>query len=512
VRIFLAFLRRIKWLFGKGPRETDLQDEINAHIETLVERHVAAGMPPDEACYAAHRQFGNVVSVQERAREQQGWVWLEQWGKDMSFALRSLIKARGFSLTVLGTLVVGIGVATVIFEITASVVLFAQPYPRPEQLYVIGFKDKQNPINAFRPAVVFSAYQEQVNVFSEYAAVTRDTTNIVVEGEPVIGDVLNTSIDFFHTLDIKPVLGRAFFPEEFRAGANNEVIITDLFWRQHFNATPEVLGRKILIDQQVCIVVGVLSSSQAFPDLFNGGDVYRPLVLKLDPVQTLSPTILAIGRLRPGVSVAQASAALAAVKLPALPSWAVAYLSEQEPALFKLTAIARPETYWVMLMAAALLYAVACVNAVNLMLVRLMGRRRELSIRFSLGGTRWQIVRLLLVETVGLAFVASLIVAVAARWLFPLLFVLTQGNALQVLLGLAHVGLHRRIEFLRERDRGLGSRVAFVQSGSEQYPQGRRSCLGREQAHDPVAQCPGCVTDCPRGRFAGGHRTDGSFV
>lgn len=427
MRTLLTFLRRIRSLLGKKARDADLQGEIEVHIDGLVERHIAAGMSPEEARYSAQRQFGNTVIVQEQARAHYGWTWLEQWGKDASFALRSLAKARSFSMTVLGTLVVGIGVATVVFGLASRIMIFAQPYPQPEQLYSIGFKEKQSPINLHRPAIVFSAYQEQVNVFSEYAAVTRDITNVVVHGEPVVADLLNASPDFFHTLGIKPVLGRAFFAEEHRAGANNVVIITDLFWRQHFDANPEVLGRVILIDQQACTVVGVLATSQPFPDVFRG-DVYRPLVLKQDPIQTLMPTIYAIGRLRPGVSVEQAGAALAAVKLPELPSWAAAYLGEQEPALFKLTESARPETFWVMLIAAALLYALACVNAANLMLVRLIGRRRELSIRFALGGTRWQIVRLLLIESGGLALAASLIVALAARWIFPRVFVLIQGD------------------------------------------------------------------------------------
>ena len=402
-----------------------MAEEMRLHLELQTELNIKAGMAPAEARYTAQRQFGNVASIQEKAREQRGWVWLEQWGKDAAFALRSLIKARSFSLTVLGTLVVGIGVATVVFELTASTVLFAQPYPQPEQLYVIGSKDKQGSVNPFQPAVVFSAYQEQVNVFSEYAAVTRDTVNVVVDGSPVIASLVNTSVDCFHTLGISPVLGRGFLPGEFQIGADNVIIISDLFWRQHFNASPDVLGRKILIDRQACVVVGVLDNSKPF---LAGSDICRPLVLKRDPIVTLWPTVYAIGRLRPGVSVAQANAALAAVKLPQLPNWAEAYLAEQKPALFKLTELVRPETYWVMLIAAVLLYAVACVNAVNLMLVRLIGRRRELSIRFALGGTRWQIVRLLLIESMGLALAASLVVALAARWLFPPLFVLTQEN------------------------------------------------------------------------------------
>jgi len=149
-------------------------------------------------------------------------------------------------------------------------------------------------------------------------------------------------------------------------------------------------SHKVLIDQQVCTVIGVLKITHRFRRTFKG-DVYRPLVLKFGPASPLGSAVFVIGRLKPGVSTEQARAALAAVKLPKLPNWAVAYLAEQEPALIKPSELFRPETYWVMAIAAALLYAIACLNAMNLMLVRLLGRRRELSIRLALGGSRWRL-------------------------------------------------------------------------------------------------------------------------
>jgi putative ABC transport system permease protein len=418
---------RLQTLFRRSAVEAEMSAEMAAHLEMQAERYRATGMSPEEASFAARRNFGGVDQIKEQARDQRGWVWLEQWGKDASFAVRSLARAHNFSLAVLGTLVVGIGVATVVFELTASIVIFSQPYPQPEQLFVLGFKNKQSSSNAYRSAIQLQAYQEQVNAFSEYAAVTRDLCNVVVNGEPVLASLVSASVDCFRTLGIKPVLGRGFLPEEYRAGADNVVIITDLFWRRHFNASPDVLGQKVLIDQQVCTVIGVLKIAQPFPSAFRG-DVFRPLILKVDPASPLAPAVFVIGRLRPGVSTEQARAALAAVELPQLPNWAVAYLADQEPALIKLSELGRPETYWVMLIAAALLYAIACLNAMNLMLVRLLGRRRELSIRLALGGSRWRIVRLLMIESMGLALAASLVVTLAARWLFPPLIALVNGS------------------------------------------------------------------------------------
>jgi putative ABC transport system permease protein len=370
---------------------------------------------------------GSIAGRIKSLREVIAGAWLDQCANDARFAVRSLGRARGFTLTVLAVLALGAGVATVVFDLTAWILVFDQPYPHPEQLFLIGFKDKHRSNNPYRSAVQFQAYQEQTNVFSEYAVVTRDVTNVVVGGEPTVANLIGASIDCFRTLGIKPVLGRGFLPEEYRAGADNVVVITDLFWRKYFHAAPDVLGRQLLVDQQSCTVVGVLAVAQPFPPTF-GGDIYRPLILNLDPQNPLAPVVFVIGRLKPGVPAEQARAALSAVKLPTLPPWATAFLADQEPILMRPTDVARPETFWVMAIAAALLYAIACLNAMNLMLVRLLGRRRELSIRLSLGATRWQIARLLAIESVGLALVASLLVTFAARWLFPPLFALITGS------------------------------------------------------------------------------------
>ena len=242
------------------------------------------------------------------------WVWLEQWGKDASFAVRSLSRARGFTLTVLATLTLGIGVATIAFNLTSWILFRAQPYPHSEQLFMVGYKDKQNPFMPIRSGLHVQAYQEQTKVFSEIAAVKRDLANVVVKDEPSVVEVISVSVECWRVLGIKPVLGRGFLPEEHRTGTDNVVVISDLFWREKFLESPEVLGRKVLIDQQPCTVIGVFRNNQAFPAGF-GGEVFRPLVLSPDAAKPFDQMLMVIGRLAPGVSPEQAAAVLATVKL-----------------------------------------------------------------------------------------------------------------------------------------------------------------------------------------------------
>ena len=420
-------IARLRAVFAKRALDEDLNEELAHHLELLTKDNLKAGMAPEEARRQACIALGGLEQAREQHREARGFIWLEQIGKDIAFATRALCRARGFTLTVLAMLVLGVGVSTFVFNLTAWILIFDQPFPHPEQLWLIGFKDKHSASNPYRSTMQFQAYQEQTRAFSEYAAVTRDVANVVVDGEPVVVNLLGASIDCFHTLGIKPVLGRGFLPEEYRPGADNVVVITDLFWRKHFHAAPDILGRQVLVDQQLCTVIGVLRVDQPFPPAF-AGDVYRPFIPRVDAVNPLTPVVFVIGRLAPAVPPEQARAALAAVKLPTLPPWATAYVAEQEPILMRPTDIARSETYWVMAIAGMLLYSIACLNAMDLMLVRLLGRRQELSLRLALGGTRWQIARLLMIESLGLALVASLVVMAAARWIFPPLLALITGS------------------------------------------------------------------------------------
>ena len=427
-----AFLRtlaaRCLSCFQRRRLEAEMAEEMRAHLDVLTEENIASGMTSADARLAARKRFGGVAQIEERCRDERRFVWLEQLAGDVRFSFRSLCRARAFTGTVVGTLTLGIGVATAVFILTAWVTFYASPFPHAEQLFVIGSQNKQTPFVPYRVGLFFQAYQEQTTVFTEYAAAKREVSNIVIGGEPVAGNVINVSADFLHTLGIQPVLGRGFRPEDYRgADAGNVVIITDLFWRRHLNADPAVLGRTIRIDQQVSTVIGVFRQTQAFPRYF-GGDVYRPLYFVVDPQQVFDPTLFIIGRLRDGITPTEAETALSSVRLPTIPQWATAYFSEQRPALLRLDATTSPGTYWLIAVAAGFLFAIACLNAMNLMLVRLLGRSRELSIRLALGGTRWQIARLVLIESVGLAVTASVVVILAVRWLFPRLFVLLDGN------------------------------------------------------------------------------------
>jgi predicted permease len=339
---------------------------------------------------------------------------------DLRFVFRSLARNRGFTLVTVLTLALGIGSAASIFSVTDWILFRVNKYS--EDIHLIGGRSDQNPFVPVRFDFMTRAYAEQTSVMTEYAKAAYLTGNVVIDGQPVATTWLGVSPNLFPMLGVTPAMGRGFLPGEEVMGADHVVVVSHLFWRRHLGGREDVLGTKITMGDDVCTVVGVLREAQGFPAYFYN-EVYRALAYKADPATPWLPNMFLLGRLRPGVTREQAQAALAAVKVDT-PVTMQSYLAGDQPVLSSMGEVnqqMRAEIYWVMLGAVGFLYAIACLNASNLMLVRMLGLRRELSIRLALGGGRWGIIRLLTLESVALALLASLAGLLVANWLFPLL-------------------------------------------------------------------------------------------
>ena len=207
-----------------------------------------------------------------------------------------------------------------------------------------------------------------------------------------------------------PALGRSFRPEEYRPGGDDVVILSHQFWREHFHSDPAVLNRTINIDDRICRVVGVLAQDQGFPVYFNG-EIFRPWVPVLDPANPFEWIMMSMVRLKPGVSLEQATQALRRTKLNLNPQ-SLKWLYQDKTSLRKPNQIYRPEIFRLLFGAALFLFAIAVLNTVNLMLVRVMGRSREFSIRRAIGGSSAQVVRLIAMEAGLISLTAGFVVYV----------------------------------------------------------------------------------------------------
>ncbi|GAB1487970.1 ABC transporter permease [Opitutaceae bacterium] len=400
--------------------------EIRDHIESREERLIAAGMDPEEARWEAKRSFGHIDQIKEAARDRWSLRWAEGLLKDARFTVASLLRAKTYAGAVVGTLSLGMGVSCFIFNF-GSYSLFPLPYPDAERIFWLMARSKQNPEITGQPAVFFEAYREQTTSFTEIAGMTWAMENLVLEGSPVPTPVRYTTENIFDVLGIQPALGRSFSSEEFQAGRNNVVILSDVFWRRYWGGRPDILGQLLRVGREDCIIVGVLPKGLTLPT-YHTGEVFRPLALKVDPTQPFSTVLYTVGKLAPGRTIEQATRDLAAVKLSDLPSWASAYFADQEP-MMKTLDSARGEIRWLAPAGALLLFAISCLNVMNLMLIRTLRRSREFAVRAALGATRFQLLRLVFLESLAISIAPGIILIAALGWLFPPMFELLTGDA-----------------------------------------------------------------------------------
>lgn len=349
---------------------------------------------------------------------------VELAGRDLGFCLRSLARAPGFALAIVITLALGILASVAVFHLVAGYLFFPAPYRDPASLYTIGFQYRETAFSQYRSGLYLQAYENQTNVFSEFAAFEISLANVAADGMTEVVPVDEVTAGTFRTLGIQPALGRPFLPEEFQADHAGVVVVSHAFWKQYLGGSADAIGRVIRVDEKPCRVVGVLRPEQNLP---RAAEVFRPLFYHPNPRQPFDPVLWIIGRLKPGVPPAAARQAAEQVKLTGIPQWAAAFFADQQTVLQPVAYFTGRLELWVLVVGTAFLFAIACLNAANLMLVRLVSRSRELSIRLAVGGSRAQVLRLLVLEPVILAGAAGAAVAAATVWALPAFFARLYG-------------------------------------------------------------------------------------
>ncbi|MFL6354163.1 MAG: ABC transporter permease, partial [Bryobacteraceae bacterium] len=440
------FFRKLRWWVDRRNKEAELSAELQFHLEEEAEQGREAGLAEDEARHTSRRELGNPTLVQENTRAVWGWMMVEQFGQDVRYAFRTMTANRLFTLLAALSLALGIGANTAIFSFMDSILLRSLPVSDPESLVVLNWHSK--PISqdfvmkavsgttyddpktgttaGIFPFPAFELFKKQNSTFSSVFAHCEsrqvNKLNLVINGQADLASGWSVSGDYFRGLGVLPAAGRLIIPNDDRAGAPAVAVVSYRFSQTHLGGAGNAAGQPILIDNLPFTVVGVTPPGFFGVDAAAAPDVFLPLHANellgaSDPFGFRTQSYLdgnyywiqIMGRLRPGVSRAQAQAALA----PLFQQWVASTAGNDRersnlPALVVNEGTGGLDTLrrqyskplYVLMTLVGLILVLACVNVANLLLARAVARKHEIALRLSLGAGRLRVIRQLLTESV----------------------------------------------------------------------------------------------------------------
>jgi predicted permease len=444
----------IQRLFHKS--RTAIQDdkELRFHLEQLTKDYVADGMSEQEARRRAKLEFGGLDRVKEEIRDIRWETYIDNFARDIRYAVRNLAKNPGFTAVALFSLSLGIGVNTALFSLVEAVLFppFAAAQPTkliniyPSSIAHGGYRSTSYPDYAY--------FRDHSHALSEIAAYSRLTPTWTHDDQTELLPIEVVSDDYFSVLGVKVILGNTFRSNgALSSGPDPSAVISYRFWQQRFDSDSNIIGRTMILNGSSFTIVGVA------PPMFEGVDIswgsqpelWVPLSMQTAVTSTHTDLLnkpnatwlLVIGRLKPDVQLRQAESEIKVLAQQLDQLRGVKF--SDRTAIVIPTSGARfwPEYHnsvvqvlWLLAVATGFVLMIACANVANLLLARTAGRKREIGIRIALGASRARIIRQFLIESALLSLIGSVIGLLLAIWIIRLVAALRSPFQIQLALDL----------------------------------------------------------------------------
>jgi len=418
---------RLRAFFTRRQLDTDLDAELTAHIDLAVDEYIERGMTPEQARRRAMLDFGGMQQAREQHREARGLMSLDILLQDLKYTLRTLGRDPGFTAVAVLILALAIGANIAVFSVVDTLMLRPLPFQNAQQLLWIA----PPPTKCGLSCATYStdAYDEfragsrsYQDVTGYFAFSSSDNLSLKLGSAPITATSIDVIANFFQMLGVQPAMGRTFTADDARNGAAPVILLSDPWWRRQFNADPNIVGKTFDMNGHQTTVIGVLPASFDFGAVFAPGtkvDAITPLNL-YGPPRDWGNIITMIGRLKPGVSLAQAREDADRVA-PNMcwnnkrPGSCGSYARHNDtggvvPVPLKDYVSGKLRRSLVVLWSAVgAILLIACVNLSNLLLARSAARSKEFAMRGALGASRGRIVRQLLTESLVLSGAGALL-------------------------------------------------------------------------------------------------------